>query len=654
MQFKIFNQTTQKTYTLKNGENLLQLVRNEHLDVHAPCGGKGTCKKCKLEIDGLGTVLACKTTVDPELWQKAGLKPDQPLVIHAAEQGQSQIVTHHDAVIEGLDPLIRRMVVAVATGTLHDPRPDDVRFQDASGLTMPRNLLNDLSRRLRAGQTTLTVDYQIASNTALRFVENEQTPLLGVAVDIGTTTLAAYLYDLISGQKLAEASALNPQKHYGADVISRIEYALQGESARQDLQKDLSKGLNDLIASLCELAAKIQTQPADPQDILLITLAGNTTMMHLLTGLDPAGLAKAPFLPVSLAGQTIIAPTLGLNLSPNAQAVLLPSIASYVGADITAGILAGQLDKKRKRENRLLLDIGTNGEIVLASPAGLVACATAAGPAFEGANITYGMPAQVGAIDLAIWSDHRLKMRIIGPMWTTVRGICGTGLVALVAALLDAGVIDETGRLCNPDEADYLPKELSERLVDLDGHTAFRLTPESQEEPVFLTQRDVRELQNAKAAIAAGIEILLKHEGLDFKDLDRIDLAGGFGSLINVTQAIRIGLLPESVKNIVRTVGNSCAAGAAECLLKAKQIRRAAKIARKVHYFELSSNPQFSDLYIDAMMFPEPEDDDYEDEPGHVHDENCNHGHDHGHSHEHVHDEHCNHDHDHDHGHKHH
>lgn len=637
MLFKIFNQKTKKTYTLKQGETLLQLVRHEHLNIVAPCGGKGTCQKCKIEIDGLGTVLACKTIVDEALWVRCGLTLDQPLVINADEQDQSQtqIVTQHTHRMDEQepDPLVRRTTVSLKIGSLSDPRPDDQRFYDASGLAVPHPLLNELSRRLRAGQSDLTVDFQTETETILRFVDSPDVPLLGVAIDLGTTTLAAYLYDLLSGQKLAEASALNPQKHAGADVISRIEYALQDANHLPELQQNVVAGIRELIEQLVidpKALASAAVKALDPQDILLVTIAGNTTMMHLLAGLDPSGLSHAPFLPVSLKGEIVTAQRLNLKIHPHAQLVLLPSIASYVGADITAGILAQQLDKSRKKENVLLLDIGTNGEIVLSGKAGLIACATAAGPAFEGANITFGMPAQVGAIDLAIWSDHRLKMRVIGPMWTTVRGLCGTGLVALIAALLDAGVIDETGRLCAAEDSGYLPHELSERLTTYEGQNAFRLSPESQETPVYLTQRDIRELQNAKAAIAAGVEILLKQAGLTYDDLDRIDLAGGFGSLINVTQAIRIGLLPESVQDIVRAVGNSSAAGAIQCLLDASKISRAEKIARKVRYYELSSNPLFSDLYIDAMMFPEEEDD--EEEPEHVHDENCRHTHGHHHA----------------------
>lgn len=658
MHLKVFNQKSGTLYQIESGATLLDVVRQHKLEVHAPCGGKGTCKKCKVEVDGLGTVLACKTKLEPALWDKIGLPHDQALVIHANEREKTRqkIVTDHAPVEQLAEPLVRRRQVTVPAASLQHPDPDAVRFADACGLSVPSALLNTLHNQLQAQNGQLTVDCRVDTQDVLRFVQPSAPALLGVAVDLGTTTLAAYLYDLTTGQRLAEASALNPQKAYGADVISRIDYALQDPEALKKLQAELVSGINGLITELCaKPRAEQDTQavPPDPEQLMLIALAGNTTMMHLLSGLNPAGLAKAPFVPVSLAGQTLPAATLGIRIASAGLALLLPSIASYVGADITAGILACNLDRSKKKSTSLLLDIGTNGEIVLATENGLVACATAAGPAFEGANISCGMPAQRGAIDLAIF-DHNLKMRIIGPMGTPVRGLCGSGLVALIASLLDAGVIDETGRLCDPDDADHLPDALRERLVEVDGQPAFRLSPQSQEEGVYLTQRDIRELQNAKAAMAAGVEILLKQAGLKFKDLDRIYLAGGFGSQIKVSQAIRIGLLPPQTEKIVQSVGNTSAAGAALCLLQARLNTRANKIARKVRYFELSSNPQFSDLYIDAMMFPEPEDDEG-DQEGCDH-EGCNHDHHHTHHHDHQHghnDHHDNHHHDHHHDHQH-
>ncbi|MDD2533791.1 MAG: ASKHA domain-containing protein [Eubacteriales bacterium] len=601
MLLKIHHVKTDKIIEVASGTTFLSLFRQHRMDITSPCGGKGSCKKCQIEIEGLGPVLACQTQIEPELWARCGLTTDQALKVNLPEHAKAKITT--DSVLPdiALEPLVCRGLIALAPGTLSDPRPDDTRFFDATGLTVPYAILNDFNHRLAVEDGALTYDFRIDTKEVIRFVDVTAPTALGCAIDIGTTTLAAYLYDLESGKRLAEASALNPQKMFGADVISRIEHAMQGNAQLAELQTVIVEGLNSLIATVIT-SANVSDLP------LLLTLAGNTTMMHLLGGLDPTGLARAPFIPLTLVGQTVPATDLGLKIAPQGLAILLPSIASYVGADITAGILACGLNRAKKTgTTSILLDIGTNGEIVLAGEAGIVACSTAAGPAFEGANITFGMPAMAGAVDQARYHNGQLEIHVIGGPEATMHGICGSGVVAVIASLLDATVIDETGRLADDADAAHLSTDLRECLTHYEGMRAFRLSPAAQSPSIYLTQKDIRELQNAKAAMAAGLDVLLRAAAIKIEHVDHLYLAGGFGSYINIAQAIRIGLLPSPCETKVRNVGNSSGTGAAMCLLHAPSITKAAKVARKIHYLELSSNPQFSDLYIDAMMFPEPD-----------------------------------------------
>ncbi|NCC76156.1 MAG: DUF4445 domain-containing protein [Clostridia bacterium] len=634
MKLSIYLPDTKKTYAATPGSTLLSVLQHHRQDVPAPCGGKGTCRKCLVTVQGLGEILSCQQILDEQLWQTLGLELEQPLEVHLPEQQAVQFAESALLPDTHLDPLVCRGEVILPPATLADPDADDSRFERATGSTIPFQLLNDLARRIAAGPAPIHYDFCTDTLEVIRFVDSPASPTLGCAFDLGTTTVAAYLFDLQTGHRLAHLSRMNPQKTYGADVISRIEYARVSADHLKRLQQVLTELIQSMadelvkkVRRLQELHAGSDCQPAQsvppdaaikPEDILVLTLAGNTTMMHLLAGLNPARIAVAPFVPVSLKGRIMPASELGIDLGPYTRAVLLPSIASYVGADLTAGILACGLEDAAlsahpaRTANRVLLDIGTNGELILAGPTGILACATAAGPAFEGANIDCGMPALAGAIDQASLEDGQLRLSSISGQ---VRGICGSGLVALVATLLEAGVIDETGRLQDPDELDdTVSASLRQTIGKLGAHKVLDLSGDGHQDEtgnflqapsVYLSQKDIRELQNAKAAIAAGLEVLLAEAGLTFQDIDRLDLAGGFGNYLNIEQAIRIGLLPDSLYGRIRSVGNSSGLGASLCLLNDKKRQQADQIRQQVRYIELSGDRRFNDAYIDAMMFPE-------------------------------------------------
>ena len=611
MQLTVVDSQIKKVRLFELGDNLLSILREGGSAIHAPCGGRGTCGKCHVEISGIGSVLACQTDLTPDLLARAA----QPLTVTLPDEVKAQIST--DGLLPDVifNPLVFKGSVQLPPPSLGDQRPDDERFEAATGLTVPFRLLGQLAAALRKTDFSPSF-YCLAGRDGkpgqvLRFVEADSPDPLGLAVDIGTTTLAAYLYDLGSGKRLGSASALNPQNAYGADIISRIDQAASSSAMKDTLRDSIAKAIAELTETIAKRASIQSGRPYVPGDIVHYVLAGNTTMLHLLTGLPAASIAKAPFIPVSRCVQTLTAAELRLPVAPDACCQLLPSIASYVGADITAGILACDLLESGREGGSLLIDIGTNGEIVASGPNGAVACSTAAGPAFEGANIRCGIGGVQGAVDEVIWDGQDLSYTLIrtngnGDKPLLARGICGSGLVAAVASLLESGLLEDTGRIT--DDVDQLPEVLRQRILEIDGQPAVQIVPPGESadgQPIVLTQKDIRELQNAKAAIAAGIELLIDRAGLDAKTISQVFIAGGFGNYLDVLHAFRIGMLPSDLRGRTCAAGNTSGMGAVLCLLNMDSIAQASEIVDRVEYFELSGDKRFTDLYIDAMLFPE-------------------------------------------------
>ncbi|MBO5295376.1 MAG: DUF4445 domain-containing protein, partial [Clostridia bacterium] len=417
---------------------------------------------------------------------------------------------------------------------------------------------------------TLTerADTQIVTDGALPQIElNPAFTQYGVAIDIGTTTLAARLYDT-KGKPLAETSRLNPQQEWGADVISRIEAALDGKA--KDLAGAIRKALDEILS---ELATKADI---DTNSIDGVVITGNTVMLSLLTEESVEPFSHAPFDAKRLFDETLTAKSLELtSLMPDTAVYLPPCISAFVGADTTCAILATKLTEKN--EPAMLADIGTNGEMALWSNEALTVCSTAAGPAFEGVGISMGMRGAVGAIDKVTVTDGALHAHVIGDV--EPKGICGSGLIDAVACMLDQEILDESGFL--EDE----PFEIKA--------------------PVTLTQKDIRMLQLAKSAICAGLLTLIKTERLQPSDIQTLYIAGGFGNYLNMQSAGRIGLLPNDLTTCSKAVGNAALAGAAMLLLNAQIKEQAVKLAKSTAILDLSTNPTFSDLYMSGMMLDE-------------------------------------------------
>ena len=407
---------------------------------------------------------------------------------------------------------------------------------------------------------------------------------LGVAIDIGTTTVVVHLIDTNTGIRVATASGVNAQRAYGADVISRIKYC--AENGHETLTSIIREQLASLIKNACAVSG------GRARDIAHISIAGNTIMEHIAAGYSPVSMGKAPFTPVSLFGGEL--PVWErLPVSPSADVFFAPAISAYVGGDTTAGLLAAELDQTQGPA--VFIDIGTNGEIAMKRGDRYYCCATAAGPAFEGAEITMGMAAVSGAVDHVRW-EGGLKFSVIGG--SVPLGICGSGLLDALAVLLDTGAVDETGRLLDSHEIDH---EIARHIDKVDGKSVFRLT--ANKDGVYMTGMDIRKLQLAKAAIAAGIQTLLNHVGIAETDVKLFVLAGGFGSYMDQHSAARIGMFPKSFVPVTRTMGNTAGEGATLVLCSETARDTLEDIRRRCEYVELSTSRVFNEQFVEQMMF---------------------------------------------------
>ena len=414
--------------------------------------------------------------------------------------------------------------------------------------------------------------------------------IFGVAVDIGTTTVVAKVINITDGQCHATEAALNPQSRYGDDVISRIAYA-PNDKKLAELNKVIIDCVNDLTAKLCEKTS------VDLNHIYEMCVVGNTTMNHIFLKLPVTQLGQAPYKAFSLDAHDIPPSELALQMNSAGNVHTVENIAGFVGSDTTAVALA--VDMNLAEEMTLVVDIGTNGELVLGTKDKLYAASCAAGPALEGAQIACGSRAAEGAIEAVVVNEDDIDLDVIGNC--PARSICGSGLIDAVAVMSELGIIDRTGRFSEPAElVTKVPPAIISRIIEQDGEPAFVL---DETGTVFLTQRDIRQMQLAKAAIRAGIKLLEKKIGLEDSDIEQILLAGAFGNYIRKESALRIGLLPDVPLERIVFVGNAAAAGARMILLSRHCRDKAGELARTIEYIEIAHEPGFQDVYADCMFF---------------------------------------------------
>ena len=495
---------------------------------------------------------------------------------------------------------VRKIYVELTAPSRSDNKPDLDRLGEQIGeYKIGLNQLRRLPKLLRDNDfkgTVVLLDHNFIDFEA----GNTTTQCYGAAFDLGTSTIVGSLLDLCKGAELEINARINPQVSYGDDVLSRIKHASSCNDCLQQLHSDVITSINDMIENMCQNKDIVREQ------IYEVVIAGNTTMEHLLCGIEPSGLSKAPFVPVHSKGLMFSASELGISVNPRGLVYLFPIIGGFVGGDITAGILLTNLTSRAN--SYLLVDVGTNGEIVLAKYGSIWAASTAAGPALEGARISCGMRATHGAIEKVIF-DEDVCYSTFGN--ATPVGICGSGLIDLAAELLKSEILSTNGRLLPDDEIpSEVPKAIKRRLrKNEDGQIEFVVYEQPEERrdlKVAVTQQDIRELQLAVGAIRAGVEIILRRTNTKVGEIEKIFIAGGFGSFIRRANAQKIGLIPNSVPHDrISFIGNSSLDGAQLALLSTDARKRAEEIARTVSHVQLSLDKDFQIAYIDAMIFPD-------------------------------------------------
>jgi uncharacterized 2Fe-2S/4Fe-4S cluster protein (DUF4445 family) len=593
-------------------DSILDAAQRVGVEIVAVCGGIGSCGKCRIRlINGeLSPPTAAEQRVLSDSELSAGLRlacQAYPLSHVKVDIPPESLSTPQRLQIEGReaeidpDPVIESVSVTLSPPNIHDLRSDTVRLTDAlAELDMSRPfysqpVLRELSHRLREQNWNIKIairDQLPLNNTPKQTARREvvgvlkpEQSMVGLAVDIGTTKIAAYLVELESGKTLTKTGMMNPQIAYGEDVVSRIAYCNENPGGRQILQRRLIEELNVLIDTLCQQTHITRDQIVDA------VVVGNTAIHHLFSGLPVEQLGASPYIAAVSEPLDICAAHLGLELSAGAKVYLPPNIAGYVGADHVSMLLATETWLAEKPT--VALDIGTNTEISLAMNGQVLSCSCASGPAFEGAHIHAGMRAAPGAVEyVQIVGDHVRIQTIEGK---PAIGICGSGILDAVSELYNANIIGRTGRM-STNHPNIIPYE---------GKQAFCLVPDVETgngHDLLVTRDDVNEIQLAKGAIRAGVDVLLHEGGLTYHDIDTFVVAGAFGTYLDLRSAITLGMFPPLPLNRFQQVGNAAGTGARQMLISAAHRRMAELIIERTRYIELTAHPSFTDIYMEAMV----------------------------------------------------
>ncbi|WPD24302.1 MAG: ASKHA domain-containing protein [Candidatus Electrothrix scaldis] len=514
-------------------------------------------------------------------------------------------------------PLVSLIHVNAAPPSLQDNTADLDRLKLALAESLPDPLRSCASHIPFSCMAPLAAAFRAADFTGYAVVQYEPTRLVlvdffakapkrlpALALDLGSTHLEATLLDLLTGETIAHAAVLNRQVDYGTDILSRIHFAERKEGERQGLvvlQEAVLASIHELLDELCQEAA------VSPQEVQAAAVSGNTTMVHLLLGLNPRHICREPYIPLANAPDPCLAQEIGLQLHPQATVRVLPGKGSYFGGDLMSGILATGLDQGE--ETCMLIDVGTNAEVVMGNSEWLIACAGAAGPALEGGVARMGMRAAAGAVEhVAIDRENwQLTWRSIGEAPPV--GLCGSGLIDLVAELYLARIVDLRGKFqaSFPDQSEAQKAFVEERLLEMDGEQVFLAVAAGEagnDEPVLLSQLDLDAMMRSKAAMYAILVTLTGQVGLEFSDLSRISVAGAFGKHINPRQAITLGMLPDLPLSTFQPVGNSSLRGAELVLLDHKAFEQSLEIARKITYIELNVNQEFMIRFSGSRFIP--------------------------------------------------
>ncbi len=593
-------QPSGKVAHVPEGTTLFNAAHWAGLPIESSCGGRGTCGKCSVQVlegefeptpadrrhltedqIGEGWRISCQAPL------RGDALCDVPRLISnpkAATMGVNRFVL--------LEPTVWKGVVEMERPTLEDARSHIRRvldFLDEEGweTKVDPAVYGPLAKLMQDEDEVITAvtveDHFIA-------VEPGDTTgeMYGVALDIGTTTDVATLIDLRTGGAVAVASAINRQASFGGDVIARMAHAMKGDDEIEQLRQAVVETINGLLEQVYAESGVAANRTYE------MVVVGNATMLHLFLGVRPDSIAVSPFTSTFLEPLNLRASELGVDIHPQGRVQLFPSLGAYVGADLVGDVVATGL--AREDTKRLIVDVGTNGEIIIGSADRIIGTAAPAGPAFEGAEILHGMRATDGAIE-GITLGEDVELQIIGGNDLEAKGLCGSGLIDAVAQLRLAGVINEKGGFKTPEELEGHP--LAGRVTEHEGIKAFRFA-----EHVLLTQKDIREMQFAKGAIATGVETAMREIGWTADDLDEVCLAGSFGSYINPESAKVIGLVPPVPVEKIKAIGNAASEGAKMALMSFREREVAFELPTWIEYLELSGVEDFNDRFIQNLGFP--------------------------------------------------
>jgi uncharacterized 2Fe-2S/4Fe-4S cluster protein (DUF4445 family) len=594
-----------QSFKVPPGVSVFDAASWNGIAIDSTCGGHGTCKKCKVQItEGIVPI----SRLDIRAFNQEELKNGWRLACVARATENLAITvpamtTRPKAATVGvgrqviLRPAVQKRYIELVEPTLHDQRPDIQRVKDAIDdleVIVEFGVLQKLPTVLRKNDFKVTavvvddvlIDVEPGDTTEFRYA---------IAYDLGTTTVVATLLDLNSGTPIGVKSMLNKQQPFGADVISRISATMLDENALSRLRNAAQSTLDELTQEV------IKEAKVNKDNVYEVAIAGNATMIQLILGVDPEPVGVAPFITASQYWPVLNAKEFGINIHPQARAYSFPSLGAYVGGDIVAGVLASGMD--RDKRVRLFIDVGTNCEIVLSDGNKIITTAAPAGPAFEAASIKCGMRAADGAIEVVKIKKDGVTLQVIGEV--EPQGMCGSGLVDAVAELAKIGVLDQSGRFISKEELEKNFPKLSDRLIDLEStEKAFILHGDKNDPLVYLTQRDVRELQFAKASIATGWRLLMDQLNLKDDDIQQVLLAGSFGSYLSPASAIQIGLVPKIPVMRIVSAGNVAGEGAKMVLLSQPERNGATTLLNEVSYVELSDRKDFNDKFVEQLSFP--------------------------------------------------
>lgn len=595
-------------FNVKRGTRLLDALNTAGVAVRSECGGKAVCGKCKVIIKDPSSFTETGDWKGdlPRSELKSGYrlacqcKVDSNASVYIPEESR---LTPRQFLIEGterpviIEPTVRKLFLHIPPPSLTDVRSDARRVLDSlketygiEAVDFDYQLLHELPKILRDADWKITAI--VWDDKEVQELEKRDTSeeAYGVAVDIGTSKIIIYLSDLLNGKLVTTESAENPQIKHGEDVISRISYAMESQAHLKEMQKLAVDCLNTMIIRACE------KRGLNPKRIYELTVVGNTAMHHLFLGMQTKHLGLSPYVPVVSDSINEKARNLSLRVNLGANVHIFPVIAGFVGGDAVADVISTGIHEAAKLS--IVLDIGTNAEVIIGNKHSLTACSCASGPAFEGAHIECGMKAVTGAIERLVITtdDYQVNYKTIGNERPV--GLCGSGIIDATASLLKCRLINREGQ--------FSKSIRSPRFREVNGKKAFVLVSkrEGAARDVFITQADIREVQLAKAAIYAGCGILMKRKRVTPRDVKRIYIAGAFGNYINPMNAKIIGLLPDVPAKRVTFVGNAAGAGARMALIS-KNLRQTAElISRKTQYIELASEPDFQTEFASAMLFP--------------------------------------------------